>query len=65
MYESAVSFRTPEMKRATKQWVKKGQPGPRSEMHAARTRRMVLIFFYAKEVIYTNYIPQGKTVIAE
>jgi hypothetical protein len=61
MYESTVFFRTPEMMRATKQGVKKGQPGPRkARVHAAWTKRMVLIFFDAKGVIYTNYIPEGK-----
>jgi hypothetical protein len=61
MYESAISFSIPEMKRATKQWVKKGQQGPRkARVHAAWTKRMVLIFFDAKVVIYTNYIPKGK-----
>ncbi len=66
MDESAVSFHTPETKRASKEWVKKGLPGPRkAKVHATRTNKMVLVFFDAKGVIYTNYIPKGETVNAE
>jgi hypothetical protein len=66
MDESAVSFHTPETKRASKQWVKKGQPGPRkAKVHVTRTKKMVLVFFDAKGVIYMNYVPKGKTVNAE
>jgi hypothetical protein len=61
--KSAVSFHTPETKRASKQWVKKGQPGPRkAKVHATQTKEMVLIFFDVKGVIYTNYVPNGGTV---
>jgi hypothetical protein len=66
MDESAVSFHTPETKRASKEWVKKGLPGPRkAKVHATRTKKMVLVFFDAKGVIYTNYVPKGETVNAE
>ncbi len=66
MDESAVSFHTPETKRASKEWVKKGLPGPRkAKVHATRTKKMVLVFFDAKGVIYTNHVPKGKTVNAE
>jgi histone-lysine N-methyltransferase SETMAR len=65
MDESAVSFHTPETKKQSKQWVKKGQPGPiKARVHATRTKQMVLVFFDAKGVIYTNYVPRGKTVNA-
>jgi histone-lysine N-methyltransferase SETMAR len=66
MDESAVSFHTPETKRASKEWVKKGLPGPRkAKVHATRNKKMVLVFFDAKGVIYTNYVPKGETVNAE
>jgi hypothetical protein len=66
MDESAISFYTPQTKWASKQWVKKGQPGPRNaRVHAIRTKKMVLVFFYAKDVMYTKYIPKSKTVNAE
>jgi hypothetical protein len=46
MDESAVSFNTPETKSVSKQWVKKGQPGPRkAKVHVTRTKKMVLVFF--------------------
>jgi histone-lysine N-methyltransferase SETMAR len=65
MDESAVSFHTPEMKRQSKQWVKKGQPGPlKAKVHASRSKQMVLVFFNAKGVIYMNFVPKGKTVNA-
>jgi histone-lysine N-methyltransferase SETMAR len=65
MDESAVSFQTPETKRQSRQWVKKGQPGPiKARVHASRTKQMVLVFFDAKGVIYTNYAPKGETINA-
>ncbi len=66
MDESVISFHTLETKRASKVWVKKGLPGPRkSKVHATRTKKMVLVFFDAKGVIYTNYVPKGETVNAK
>ncbi len=60
MDESAISFHTPEMKKQSMQWVKKGQPGPiKARVHATRSKQMVLMFFDAKGVIYTNYDPKG------
>jgi hypothetical protein len=60
-----VSFHTPETKRQYKQWVKKGQPGPlNAKVHAARVKQMVLVFFDAKGIIYTYYMPKGETVNA-
>jgi histone-lysine N-methyltransferase SETMAR len=65
MDESALSFHTPETKRQSKQWVKKGQPGPlKVKVHASRTKQMVLVFFDAKGVIYTNFKPKGEMVKA-
>jgi hypothetical protein len=66
MDESAVSFHAPETKKQSMQWVKKGQPVPRkAQVHATRSKQMVLIFIYAKGVIYTNYVPSGETVNTE
>ncbi len=65
MDESATSFHTPETKRQSKQWVKKDQPGPlKAKVHALRAKQMVLIFFDARGVIYTNFVTKGKTVNA-
>jgi hypothetical protein len=45
---------------------KRGQPGPReARVHATRTKKMVLIFFDEKGVIYMNYVPKGETVNPE
>ncbi len=65
MDECAVSFHTPETKRQSRQWVKKGQQGPiKARVQASRTKQMVLVFFDAKGVIYTNFVPKGETVNA-
>jgi histone-lysine N-methyltransferase SETMAR len=65
MDESAVSFHTPETKQQSKQWLKKGEPGPiKAKVHATRAKQMVLAFFDAKGLIYTNYVPKGTTVNA-
>jgi hypothetical protein len=54
------------MKKQSMQWVKKGQPGPvNAHVHATRSKQMVLVFFNTKGMIYTNYIPKGKTVNAK
>ncbi len=58
MDESAVFFHTPETKEQSKQWLKKGEPGPiKAKVHATRAKQMVLAFFDAKGLIYTNYVP--------
>jgi histone-lysine N-methyltransferase SETMAR len=65
MDESAVSFHTPESKMQSKQWTKKGQPGPiKAKVHATRNKQMVLAFFDNEGLIYTNYVPKGQTVNA-
>ena len=66
MDESAVSFHTPERTQQSKQWIKKGLPGPtKFKMSDSRTKQMVLVFFDTKGVIYTNYVPKGQTVNGE
>jgi hypothetical protein len=63
--ELVVSFHTPETKQQSKQWLKKGEPEPiKAKVHEMRAKRMVLAFFDAKGLIYTNYVPRGTTVNA-
>ena len=63
--ESMVSLHTPETKRQSMQWIKKGEPGPiKARVHATRSKVMVLAFFDQKGVVYTNYVPKGVTVNA-
>ena len=63
MDETLVSFCTLETKKQSKRWIKKGRPGPlKARVHASRQKQMVLVFFDAKGVIYTNIIPRGQTV---
>ncbi len=60
-----MSFHTPETKEQSKQWLKKGEPGPiKAKVHATRAKQMVLAFFNAKGLIYTNYVPKGTMVNA-
>ena len=63
MDESSVSFHTPESKRNSKQWLKKGSPGPlKARVQESRKKQMVLAFFDNKGLIYTNYVPRGTSV---
>ena len=65
MDENMVSFHTPETKRMSKQWIKKGQPGlVKARVHASRTKQMVLAFFDADGLIYTRMVQKGKSVNA-
>jgi histone-lysine N-methyltransferase SETMAR len=66
MDESSVSMHTPETKQQSKQWLKKGTPGPvKARVHASRTKTMVLAFFDSQGMVYTNYVPRGSTVNAK
>ena len=65
MDETMVSFHTPETKRMSKQWIKKGQPGLASKrVHASRTKQKVLAFFDADGLIYTRMVKKGQSVNA-
>jgi hypothetical protein len=66
MDKSGVLFHTPQTKQQSKQWLEKGTPGPiKAQVHASRTKQMVLAFFDSKGLIYTNYMPRGNTVNAK
>ncbi len=40
----------------------KGSPGPiKAKVHAMRKKQMVLAFFDSKGLIYTNFVPRGRT----
>ncbi len=66
MDKSAVSFHTPETKQQSKQWLKKGEPGPiKAKVHTRRIKQMDLAFFDSKGLIYTNYLPRGATLNAK
>jgi len=64
--ETMVSEHMPETKRQSKKWVQKGEPGPiKAKVHMSWAKHMVLAFFDAKGLIYTNIVPRGKTVNAD
>ena len=65
MDETMVSLHTPETKKQSKRWVKRGQPGPlKARVQASRSKTMILAFFDARGLIYTNVVPKGETVNA-
>lgn len=65
MDETMISLHTPETKKQSKRWVPKGKPGPiKARVHASRTKHMVLTFFDAEGLIYTNIVPKGESVNA-
>jgi hypothetical protein len=65
MDETMVCYHTPETKRQSKQWVKRGQPGPiKAKVHASRMKQMVMAFFDSKGLIYTHIVPKGQPVNA-
>ncbi len=63
--ETMVSYHMSETKKASKQWIKKGLPGPiKVKVHASRTKQMLLVFFDGKGLIYTHIVPRGSTINA-
>jgi hypothetical protein len=36
----------------------------KAKVHASRTKQMVIAFFDSKRMVYTNYVPRGKTLNA-
>jgi hypothetical protein len=53
----------PESKKKSKQWIKKGQPGPRkARVHASWTKQMLMAFFDSKGLIYTHIVPRGISI---
>jgi hypothetical protein len=37
----------------------------KAKIHASRTKQMVMAFLNSKGMVYTNYVPRGKTVNAD
>jgi histone-lysine N-methyltransferase SETMAR len=65
MDETMVCYHTPQTKKQSKQWIKKGQPGPiKARVHASRTKQMVMAFFDSKGLVYTHIVPRGATINA-
>lgn len=65
MDETMLSLHTPETKKMSKRWVKKGTPGPlKARVPASRKKFMVMAFFDAAGLIYSHIVPQGQTVNA-
>jgi hypothetical protein len=60
-----VSYHTPQTKRQSKQWIKKGSPGPvKAKVEASHTKQMLVTFFDKKGLVYTHIVPRGVTINA-
>ena len=65
MDKTMVSYHTPETKKQSKQWIKKGQPGPvKVRVHASCTKQMLLVFFDSEGLIYAHIVPKGAAINA-
>jgi histone-lysine N-methyltransferase SETMAR len=65
MDEMMVSYRTPQNKKQSKQWIKKGKPGPsKARVNASRTKQMLLVFLDSKGLVYTHIVLKGTTINA-
>jgi histone-lysine N-methyltransferase SETMAR len=65
MDETMVSYHTPQIKRQSKQWIKKGSPGPvKAKVAASCTKQVLVAFFDNKELVYTHIVPRGITINA-
>jgi histone-lysine N-methyltransferase SETMAR len=63
MDETMVSYHTPESKKKSKQWIKRGEPGPvKAKTQESRTKQMILAFFDSRGLIYTHIVPRGGKV---
>jgi histone-lysine N-methyltransferase SETMAR len=66
MDESWVLYYTPETKQQSKQWVKKGSNPPvKAKVVGSAKKVMLVVFFDFKGIIYSHYVPQGKTINSE
>jgi len=63
--ETWVSFTTPETKQQSRQWLPRGCGPPRkAKVIASDKKVMVIAFFDNRGLIYTHYVPKGKTINA-
>jgi hypothetical protein len=66
MDETMVSYHTPETKKSSKQWIKKGQPGHiKARVHESHMKQMVMAFFDSRGLIYTHIVPRAATINAD
>ncbi len=65
MDETMVSYNTPQTKRQSKQWIKKGLPGPvKAKVAASRTKQMLVAFFDKKGLVSMHIVLRGTTINA-
>jgi hypothetical protein len=61
MDETMVCYRTRKTKKQSKQWIKKGKPGPiKARVQAICVKQMVMAFFDCRGLIYTHIVPRAK-----
>jgi hypothetical protein len=59
MDEIMVCYHTPETKKQSKQWVKKGQPGPiNAVVHASQTKQIIMTVVIARAPLASTLSPE-------
>jgi histone-lysine N-methyltransferase SETMAR len=65
MDETMLSYHTPQNKKQSKHWIKKGKPGPnKARVHASRTKQVLLVFLDSKGPVYTHIVLKRTTTNA-
>ena len=63
MDESWVLYSTPEMKKQSMQWVKRGSNPPvKARVFGSQKKMMLIAFFDHKGMVYQGYVPKGQTI---
>jgi histone-lysine N-methyltransferase SETMAR len=61
--ETWVHHYTPETKQQSKQWTVKGEPAPKkAKTVASASKFMSTVFWYARVIIFIDYLQKGKTI---
>ncbi|GBP58922.1 Histone-lysine N-methyltransferase SETMAR [Eumeta japonica] len=64
--ETWIHHNTPETKEQSKQWVSRGERGPRkAKQSLSANKAMATVFWDARGVIHIDYLEKGKTITGE
>ena len=66
MDKTTIPQLTPESRRQSQQWLKRGQPGPaKAKLQESREKRMLYAFFDNRGMIYRHLAEKGAKINAE
>ncbi|GBP00756.1 Histone-lysine N-methyltransferase SETMAR [Eumeta japonica] len=66
MDETWIHHNTPETKEQSKQWVSRGERGPKKAKQSLSANKvMATVFWDARGVIHIDYLEKGKTITGE